>query len=158
MTGRHMRLRCPYSIPLAVLLAVTRTVAEDYSINWHGVDGGGGWSTGSVYTITGTIGQPDASRILTNASSQFSVVGGFWSWLRAVQLRDGPRLEIALTATNTAVIWWPASATNLVLRQSSTLPAAQWGAVAEPVYDDGVTRYIIVHPPTGNRFYQLGKP
>jgi hypothetical protein len=38
-----------------------RAPAQSYLIDWYKVAGGGGTSTGSVYAISGTIGQPDAS-------------------------------------------------------------------------------------------------
>ena len=47
-----------------------------YSITWYTVDGGGGASTGSGYTLTGTAGQPDAG---TLTSLSYTVAGGFWA-------------------------------------------------------------------------------
>jgi hypothetical protein len=35
-------------------------MAQNYSIDWFTIDGGGGTSTGGVYSVSGTIGQPDA--------------------------------------------------------------------------------------------------
>jgi hypothetical protein len=40
------------------------------------VDGGGGASTGGEFSISGTIGQPDAGVVLGGGS--FDLVGGFW--------------------------------------------------------------------------------
>ena len=37
-----------------------RAWGQSYSIDWSTIDGGGGTSTGGVYTVSGTIGQPDA--------------------------------------------------------------------------------------------------
>jgi hypothetical protein len=34
--------------------------AQSYSIDWFTIDGGVGTSTGGVYSVSGTIGQPDA--------------------------------------------------------------------------------------------------
>ena len=34
--------------------------AQSYQIDWFTIDGGGGTSTGGVYSVSGTIGQPDA--------------------------------------------------------------------------------------------------
>ena len=59
----------------AGLLTASAT-AQSYSIDWFTIDGGGGTSTGGVYSVTGTIGQPDAGGPMTNGS--YSVTGGFW--------------------------------------------------------------------------------
>src|SRR2546426_11713451 len=63
-----------------------------YSIDWYTIDGGGGTSTGSVYSVSGTIGQLDAGGPLT--SGQFSVTGGFWALPTAVQTPRAPLLSI----------------------------------------------------------------
>ena len=51
--------------------------AAGYDLSWWTADGGGGtFSTGSGYSLGGTIGQPDAD-LLTGAGYRLS--GGFWS-------------------------------------------------------------------------------
>src|SRR6266568_4789458 len=93
------------SVTLALTITALRTEAQSYSIDWFTIDGGGGTSTGSVYSVSGTIGQPDANaQPLTGGN--FSVVGGFWS-LFAVQTPGSPLLTIRLTSTNTALVLWP---------------------------------------------------
>ena len=49
--------------------------AGDYEIHWSTIDGGGGQSSGGQFTLTGTIGQPDAAY---SAAGQDEVLGGFW--------------------------------------------------------------------------------
>jgi hypothetical protein len=46
-----------------------------YDLSWWTVDGGGGTASGGSYTLTGTIGQPDAG-VLTGGDYTFG--GGFW--------------------------------------------------------------------------------
>jgi len=41
---------------LTTCLAVAPAGAQSYSINWSTIDGGGGTSTGGVYTVSGTVG------------------------------------------------------------------------------------------------------
>tara|TARA_R110000868_G_scaffold119469_1_gene316531 strand:- start:237581 stop:237985 length:405 start_codon:yes stop_codon:yes gene_type:complete len=49
-----------------------------YSIPWSTIDGGGVInSSGGGYTLSGTIGQPDASNAMTGGS--YSLTGGFWA-------------------------------------------------------------------------------
>ena len=62
---------------LAFWLVLSAAQAQiSYSIDWFTIDGGGGTSTGGVYSVSGTIGQPDASGAVTggNYSDRKSVV------------------------------------------------------------------------------------
>ena len=56
-----MRIR--YILIMTVFLVVSSGRGEgsnEYSIVWHTIDGGGGTSSGGVYSVSGTIGQADA--------------------------------------------------------------------------------------------------
>ncbi|MDQ6630360.1 MAG: hypothetical protein M3Y82_01210 [Verrucomicrobiota bacterium] len=131
-------------------------LAQNYSIDRFTIDGGGGTSTGGVYSVSGTIGQPDANQQALTGGN-FSLIGGFWS-LVAVQTPGAPLLTITLTSTNTAVVSWPSPSTGFALQQNSDLNSANWTTPLETVTDNGTIRFIIVNPPTGNRFYRLIKP
>lgn len=56
-------------------LLVTVPAVGDYDISWYTIDGGGGTSSGGPYTLTGTIGQPDAAY---SAGGEYELLGGFW--------------------------------------------------------------------------------
>ncbi len=58
-----------------------RVLGQSYCIDWLTIDGGGGTSTGGVYSVSGTIGQPDAGAPMSGVN--FSLTGGFWSLLHA---------------------------------------------------------------------------
>jgi len=62
-------------ISLFVLLSIAATGYADYSTTWSTIDGGGGRSSGGPYTLTGTIGQPDAA---WSSGGQYELLGGFW--------------------------------------------------------------------------------
>ena len=129
--------------------------AQSYSIDWYTIDGGGGTSTGGVYSVSGTIGQPDAGGPMTGGT--YSVTGGFWS-LFALQTPGAPLLSIRLTSTNTALVYWPSPATGFSLQQHTNLATTNWVAVSETVTDNGTNKFILVNPPAGNRYYRLFKP
>lgn len=60
------------------LLTVSLTalaVAQDFSLDWHTFDGGGGYSAGGGFELEGTIGQPDTGFMSGGA---FELDGGFW--------------------------------------------------------------------------------
>ena len=129
--------------------------AQSHSIDWFTMDGGGGTSMGGVYSVTGTIGQPDAGAVMTGGN--YTLQGGFWA-IQAVQTPGAPLLSIRLTSTNTALVSWPAPSTGFALRQNTNVNTTNWVAAPETINDNGATKFIIVNPPTGQRFYRLFRP
>ena len=132
------------------LLALPTLHAQSYSIDWYKVAGGGGTSTGSVYSVSGTIGQPDASGAMSGGS--YSLTGGFWS-LYAVQTTGAPLLTISYAA-NQAVVSWSPSATGWTLQTNANLATGAWGNYIGAVVNNNATN----SPPSGNLFFRLSHP
>ncbi len=146
-------LLCFILLPLAFSL---RAWGQSYSIDWYKIAGGGGTSTGGVYTVSGTIGQPDASGAMSGGS--YSLTGGFWSLIAAVQTPGAPLLTITRSGAS-IIVSWPSPATGWTLQQNSnSINSADWNNVTDTIQDDGTTKTLTVNPPTGNRFYRLFKP
>ena len=134
----------------------TSAQAQWYSLDWSTIDGGGGTSTGGIYAVTGTIGQPDAGRI---SGGNYSVDGGFWGLIAAVQAPGSPLLSIARTSTNTVAVSWSSPSAGFVLRVNTNgINTVNWSNVVTAPLDDGSFKTVIVNPPTGNRFYRLIRP
>ena len=140
-----------------VSLAGSATVgAQTYAIDWFTIDGGGGTSTGGVYSVSGTIGQPDAGRM---SGGDYTIAGGFWGIISAVQTPGAPLLSIARTATNTVAVFWPSPSSGFVLQQNTNgIGSVNWSNIVSTPADDGTTKTILVNPPIGNRFYRLVHP
>lgn len=49
---------------------------QAYDLSWWSVDGGGGTSSGGVFAVTGSLGQPDAG---SAGGCGTAVAGGVWS-------------------------------------------------------------------------------
>ena len=132
-----------------------RALGQSYSINWSTIDGGGGTSTGSVYSVTGTVGQPDAG---TMSGGTYTLRGGFWGPIAAVQTPGAPYLWVALTSTNTVLVWWDVSPTSWRLRATTNLvpTGGDWSDYSYQT--NGATCYRLESPPSGNRFYRLQWP
>jgi hypothetical protein len=144
-------------LELVVLFFALPTFAQSYSIDWHTIDGGGGTSTGGVYSVSGTVGQSDASAT-PMVGGNFSLTGGFWSLLSVVQTAGAPLLSIYFTSTNTAMVSWPSPSTGWTLQQNTnSVSSMNWSNAPAPA-DNGTIKYLLVNPPTGNRFYRLFKP
>jgi hypothetical protein len=130
---------------------------QSYSIDWSTVDGGGGTSTGGVYTVSGTIGQPDAGVM---SGGTYTLNGGFWGVVAAVQMPGAPWLTVARTATNSVIVSWPLSGDGWVLEWTNRIArlTTPWPQVTLPCQTNGVQAWVIDPAPPGNRFYRLHKP
>jgi hypothetical protein len=139
----------------ATALLVATPALGQYTINWSSIDGGGGTSTGGVYSVSGTIGQPDAG---TLSGGNYTLAGGFWGIIAAVPTPGAPALAITRTATNSVIISWPSPSTGWTLQQNGDLNTTNWAEEPTTPSDDGNTKSVTVAPPVGNRFYRLKKP
>ena len=133
------------------LLVPTLGSAQNYSINWSTMDGGGGSSTGGVYSVSGTIGQPDAGGPLTNG--QYSITGGFWALPVAVQSVGAPILVIVPSASSTATISWTPATPGFVLQETLSLAPTNWMNSVS-----GATNPVTVPAVLPAKFYRLFKP
>lgn len=136
------------------LLIPTISFAQNYSIDWYEIAGGGGTSTGATYQVTGTIGQPDASGAMTGGS--YSLTGGFWSLISVVQTAGAPTSAITHSG-NTVKISWPYPSTGWTLQQNPDLTTANWTA-SGGISNDGTNNFITITSPTGNLFFRLSHP
>ncbi|MGA2279694.1 MAG: hypothetical protein ABSG80_05265 [Verrucomicrobiota bacterium] len=128
--------------------------AQSYSIDWYKVAGGGGTSTGGVYGVSGTIGQPDASGAMTGGN--YSVTGGFWSLIAAVQTPGAPLLTITCSG-NSVTVSWPSPSTGWTLQQNSDLTTTSW-STSSGISDNGTIKSITITSPTANLFFRLRNP
>ncbi|MFG0307351.1 MAG: GC-type dockerin domain-anchored protein [Phycisphaerales bacterium JB040] len=73
-----MRANIPSAVLSALVLsvAVESASAQPYEITWYTIDGGGGTSSGGTYSLSGTIGQPDAAPPISGGT--YTVEPGFW--------------------------------------------------------------------------------
>ena len=142
-------------ILLLSLLIPAAGFSQQYAIDWHKIAGGGGTSTGAVYSVSGTIGQADAGRM---SGGNFSLEGGFWGIVAAIQTPGSPLLRIALTGSNTILVAWPAPATGFVLQQSSGLGNPNWQDATNVPIVAGGERQVVVPASGGSRFFRLRYP
>lgn len=146
-------------IAFCVLLMPFVAHAQTYSIDWYKIAGGGGTSSGTngstVYSVSGTIGQQDASPAMTGGN--FSLTGGYWSMIALVQSLGAPTLSIA-TSGNNATVSWPYPSTGFVLQTNSNLSSGVWGNFTGPVTTNlaGTSNTATITPPAGHLFFRLG--
>jgi hypothetical protein len=135
----------------ALLLTRLATVARaqsggQFDLSWSTIDGGGRTSAGGQFTLTGTIGQPDAG-VTTLTGGQFSLTGGFWSLLSVVQTPGAPLLKIKLVGAN-AVLSWPLNTPGFFLQETPSLSAPAWTSTPQQVVDTA-TEHTVTVPAIG---------
>ena len=140
------------------LLLALSAGTQRFSLDWWTVDGGGGTSTGGVYTVSGTIGQQDAGRM---TGGNFTVEGGFWGIVAAIQTPGAPVLSIELT-NGWVNVSWPAPALGWVLTETNQVNGVSsppWPVVPAAHYQTNEGRIYILTPPQPlqNCFYRLHK-
>jgi hypothetical protein len=137
---------------LAFLGIALSAGAQNYSIDWHKIAGGGGTSTNGAYQVDGTIGQPDTSGAMTG--SHYSMTGGFWSLISVVQSPGMPTVYIS-SSGNTVTVYWQ-NVPGCALEQSCdmTAPAGWTSCPYSPATSNG-TNYVNITCPTGSLFFRL---
>jgi hypothetical protein len=125
---------------LASLSSLCSVHAQNYTIDWFTIDCGGGASTGGVYSVTDTIGQPDAGGLI---GGNFTLAGGFWGIL-APAIQSAVALTIQKSGTN-ITLSWPGG---------RTLQSAD--AVTGPYVDvSGATSPYAIASTAAKKFYRL---
>jgi hypothetical protein len=129
--------------------------AQNYSIDWYKIAGGGGTSTGGTYQVSGTIGQHDAGGPMTGGN--YSLTGGFWALISVVQTAGLPNLTITFVGPNSVVVSWPNTG-SYTLQQNSNLAGGSWITSGYTITTSNGTNSVTIMPPTGNLFFRLKQP
>jgi len=138
-------------IPTAPILLASVLSAQQFSIDWHTIDGGGGTSTGGVYAVSGTIGQPDAGAPMTGGN--YSLTGGFWALPVAIPVGGAPTLNIVPTTPGLARISWDPATPGFVLQHSDSLTTPNWSDAPS-----GAANPATVPATLPSKFYRLRRP
>jgi len=170
------------------LLFPALSFGQTYSINAYKVAGGGGASTNARFTVSGTIGQPDANGSVSGG--RYAVAGGFWS-VYALQTPGAPVLSFqpqfvvtgyttnsgvnrrGIAYTNVVPIkvlaalqfTWPSSSASATVQGNPDLANPNgWSDYSGTLTDNGTTQSLTILPPngntslTGNMFFRLKNP
>ncbi|HEY5297531.1 MAG TPA: hypothetical protein VIK59_06375 [Verrucomicrobiae bacterium] len=151
---KHFRALQKIALFCCIFLPSTFNLqAQNYSIDWYKIAGGGGTSSNGQYSVVGTIGQHDASGAMSGGN--YSLTGGFWSLIAVVQTSGTPTLTITHSGSN-VIVSWPSPATGFVLQQSGNLANPNgWANFGGIVGDNGTIKSVTNSPPAGNLFFRL---
>lgn len=141
-----MKTKCS-SLFFALFLLPACARAQ-YAIDWFTIDGGGGTSSGGSYSLSGTIGQPDAG---TLSGGSYTLEGGFWPGLVVPSTGESPTLFIQFAGADVVISWAPATP-GFMLEQTDSLGSPSWssGPAGNPTAP--------IAPSSTARFYRLRKP
>ena len=139
-------VRCQMATLLLAASGLT-IEAQDFALDWFTIDGGGVTSSAGRYTVSGTIGQPDAG-VMTGG--QFTLDGGSWPGIIVPSTGEAPTLFIQSSAEAVIISWSPATA-GFALEATADLAGAVWTAAPA-----GNPVTIPLSGPA--RFYRLRKP
>ena len=131
-----------------LLMLATMASAQSYSIDWFTVDGGGGTSNGGAYTVSGTIGQPDAG-VLSGGS--YTLEGGFWPGIVVPATGEAPTLFIQFSGNNVVISWSPTTP-GFTLEETDSLSLPSWlpapsGNPTPPIPAASSAKFYRLHKP-----------
>lgn len=150
-----MKRKCLFAL-LALNLMALASFAQPYSIDWYKISGGGGTSTNGQYSVSGTIGQHDASDALTGGS--YSLTGGFWSLISVVQTAGLPDLVIVPNGPNSVKIMWPATGSYTLQQNADLANPSGWAASGYSISTASGTNSITITSVGGQLFFRLKSP
>jgi hypothetical protein len=134
-----------------------RVQGQNYSVDWHKIAGGGGTSAGGNFSVSGTIGQHDATANAALTGGNFSVTGGYWALINVVQTPGAPTLYISRSTNSVTVYWQDVSGWNLIQSANLTTPVGSWNASSSPTLANGTNSLTLMNP-AGNLFFRLKNP
>jgi hypothetical protein len=141
---------------LLLLLTVSIGYSQSFTLGPSAVGGGGGTSSGGSFSVSGTIGKPDAGQM---SGGSFSLAGGFGAVVSAVQTIGAPFLAVTRSENTVTLSWLSSSASGFVLQQNSAgleNPAA-WVVSPAKVVEDGTRKSATISVPNGFLFFRLKK-
>lgn len=141
---------------LALLACVASVAAQDLSLQRGAFPAGGGTSIGENFSLSGAIGQPDATTVPLSGG-QFTVAGGFWNLL-LLQTPGAPALNISFLSATTARIAWPLNHSGFTLQMNPDLGVNNWSPLADSVQSNGTENFVIVNSSGGIKLYRLFRP
>lgn len=140
-------------IALILFVGISTDAATTLRVEKFVISGGGGSSTNSRFGVTGTIGQKEGDKKLTNG--RFTVEPGFWNVVGLVQIPNSPLLQLEQDASGICIRWNSSSSAFILETSNSVGPNAVWSQAVGLIIQDGANRRYKVASAPGTKFYRL---
>jgi hypothetical protein len=141
----------------SALLIPLLLVAQEFEMDWYAVTAGGGEASGGDFTLSATVGQPEAGDM---AGGDFALTSGFWSIVPATEPPPALSLNVRLDAGHLIISWPETGGAGFLLEQASALaaPGGTWDTVnVTPQTSNGI-KTVRIPLTVGSRFYRLHQP
>lgn len=150
-----MKFICKLCLILSISLGLAGAA---FTIPWWTLDGGGGKSTGTtgggtVFTLTGTIGQFDTTAA-GSSGGPVQFTGGFWAQLADVAVA-GQMLSLSRLPNGDASLQWQSNAAGWQMETSANL--TNWSDIGSTITTAGELT-IPYDPQVPKRFFRLRHP
>jgi hypothetical protein len=99
-------------------MALFTCSAQNFSLDWSSVSGGGGQGSSSDFALDGTIGQVGAGSM---SGGDFWVDGGFWSIIAVVDTQGAPKLTISASGNQVTIPWPENGSVSFILEVANAL-------------------------------------
>jgi uncharacterized repeat protein (TIGR01451 family) len=117
----------PWLLALGALMLAAPPAAAQYEVAWWTVDGGGTANTaGGPYTLSGTVGQPDAGG--PDAGGSYVLNSGFWALFAGGGGGGGPQADLSVTKTDGVGTVVPGAPISYTIVATNAGPAPVTGA------------------------------
>jgi hypothetical protein len=150
MNAKHV----PVLFAVVVMLASANVaLPQGYNMQLFTLGGGGRSVSGSGYSLSGTVGQPNTANL---SGGSFALRAGFWS---IIESSGAPQLRI--TRSNAEItVSWPLSTKGYNLEQTSTPSplSNSWAAISPPYTSNTTSFSFRINPPSRQMFFRLHKP
>jgi len=159
--GVHARLVCVGVFTQLVLFCFLLFTfscfasAQTYSVDYYKIAGGGGTSTGGVYQVSGTLGQPDVAASMSGGI--YSLTGGFWSLIQVIQTAGLSNLTLT-HGGNSVTISWPATGSYTLQQNANLANQGGWVGSGLTVTTANGISSVTIKQASGNLFFRLSSP
>ena len=141
---------------LFLLSAALLKADPRFEITKSTIDAGGASTPGPRFSLTGTVGQPDAAPRFAPADNRFAVEPGFWPGGTVVPTPGAPELTMRPgAARDTAILAWPVTANGYILQESPDLAPGSWTNVRIAVVDKDSEHTVTYPMGAQRRFFRL---
>jgi hypothetical protein len=155
MSPRPVSRRAIVAGAIVLYSALAPLRAQQYTLLWARVSGGGGLTSGGNFVCLGVPGQVEGG---PSGGGSFSLFSEFDPGLIAGPPAATPSISISYALSDTVVLTWPASFSSFVLQQKGDLSLSAWTNTGQSPTASGASLTLALPISGKAQFFRLVKP